>query len=100
MLIRAILAAAALLCASPALSHSWYSVACCTGDDCGPVAISAVKATNAGWFVVESGETIPYGDKREQQSQDSDFHRCVYGPMAAEGLRGKTRCLYVPGFGS
>ena len=85
---------------APASAHSWYSIVCCTEQDCRPLPPDAVKATAGGWYVSPTGETIPYGDKREHQSEDSDFHGCFYPPAAAEGIRGKIRCLYVPGMGS
>ncbi len=95
------LAAIAAIAASLALptgarAHSWYSLACCSGLDCHPISPDAVQATRLGWKILETGEVIPYGDRREQYSQDSDFHRCK---IPSGESRGRTRCLYVPGAG-
>lgn len=86
--------------AAPVQAHSWYSFACCSGIDCGPLPPGAVEASPAGWRLKATGEIVPYGDKREQQSQDSDFHVCRFGPHAAPDKAGTIRCLYTPGAGS
>lgn len=86
---------------APVQAHSWYSFACCSGHDCHPMPINAVEASPAGWRIKNTGEVVPYGDKKEQQSQDSDFHVCRFGDLVEPPeKRGTIRCLYVPGAGS
>ena len=103
MMIRAI-ALAAVLSASQAAAHDWYDLECCDAEDCAPVAAHVISATSEGWLVeVEPGEhpfatrriqlVIPYGHRKERQSQDADFHLCL-------GRSGNVYCIYVPVFGS
>ena len=93
---------AALLAASPALPHSWYSAYCCSGRDCAPIPASAVHATKDGWEIdLRAGQyplmdapfhaVIPYNSRTIQKSEDEDFHLCVVASRA--------RCLYVPPLG-
>jgi len=84
---------ALLLFVSPAMAHDWYDADCCHNRDCHALADGAVTATSKGWLIRETGELIPFGDARERRSQDSHFHRC-------EPKAGRTRCLYVPPFGT
>lgn len=95
---RSLLTGGALLCASPALGHSWYDPFCCNGKDCAPVADGAVRAVRGGWRVrLMPGDhpmvtrpldvTIPHAEARP--SEDGAFHVCVF---PADTLR----CLYVP----
>ena len=73
-----------------------YSTACCSGVDCGQLHTN-VKATSVGWLIIETGETVPYSDRRIKGSGDEFFHRCV---KTVDGKdTGETRCLYVPGMG-
>lgn len=73
------------------LVHSWYDPYCCNDRDCRPVADGSVRPTTGGWFVQETGETVPYSQARE--SQDGRFHVCIWPPGAKIP---KVRCLYVP----
>jgi hypothetical protein len=66
-----------------------YPFACCSGQDCRPVA--DVRETAAG-FVVRSGETVAYSDVRIRRSPDGDFHWC----SVAGADDGRTICLFVP----
>lgn len=77
-------------------NQHWYDYACCSDHDCYKLE-THVRGTAGGWYIEETNELIPYGDKRERHSKDKYFHRCYYkiGPQ-----KGETRCLYVPGFGS
>lgn len=91
----------ALLClpAPSAHAHSWYPASCCSNQDCQPVDASEIRSTPTGWQVAPTGEVIPYGDHREQVSQDGAFHRCSrhFVDPAAED---RTICLFVPGMAS
>ena len=84
-----------------ALAHEaptgWsYSTACCSATDCSQVH-TEVHATALGWRIDETGETVPYSDRRIKSSGDEYFHRCV---KLVDGKdTGQTRCLYVPGMG-
>lgn len=75
--------------------HSWYSINCCSDNDCAPIKADDVTATARGWFVRRTGETLPYvGDERVKKSEDEDFHLCIV-PWESH----KVRCLYVPPMG-
>ena len=74
-----------------------YSPSCCGGADCEPVPDAlAVRATDAGWFIPETGETIGYTDPRLRDSPDGLFHRCR---MWSSSHESPTRCLYRPSLG-
>jgi hypothetical protein len=75
--------------------HSWYDWTCCASNDCAPIKADDVTATDRGWFVRRTGETLPYeGDVRVKKSQDEDFHLCIL-PSTPNNIR----CLYVPPMG-
>ena len=95
---RSILTGGALLCASPALSHSFFDPWCCNGKDCQPVPEGAVRAVNGGWSVrLDPGQHsmvtkhfrafVPHGETKP--SEDGEFYVCVYP-------QDTMRCLYVP----
>lgn len=84
--------------AVPAYGHDFYEPMCCSEKDCKPVPTGDVQATAGGWFIVMTGETIPYGHWREKKSPDGGFHRCA--ASADFSAKGRTLCLYVPGMGS
>lgn len=71
-----------------------YGLECCSKMDCAE-AHAEVKATPAGWFIVENGETIPYADKALKRSGDELFHVCQRKYVPIGGGR-KTICLYAP----
>ncbi len=83
-----------------------YDAICCNGTahtgDCQRIPHSAVKAEKGGWRItLRPGEhrlatkphtwTKAYGETR--QSQDGDFHACLWPDEAT------LRCLYVPNLG-
>ena len=41
-------------------AHDWYPFYCCHDRDCHPVDDSAVQFTPKGWFIMNTGETIPF----------------------------------------
>ena len=95
-----ILAIGCLALAVKAVAHEspagWsYNWTCCSGQDCRPIAQSSIKETENG-YIVPSGEVIPYGNTKIQNSQDQDFHWCTQGGKENT----PTVCLYVPGRGS
>lgn len=98
---RLVLAALAVMLGTGAGAHEaptgWsYSAACCSGIDCSQMHTD-VKTTTNGWLITETGETVPYSDRRIKGSGDEFFHRCA---KLVEGKdTGQTRCLYVPGMG-
>jgi hypothetical protein len=93
-------AAIALACPLPgggegALAHDWYPGACCSGHDCRPIAMNNVELQLAGFFVQESGELIPYDDKRIRKTPPEGgarYHRCSKGGKP----EAETICLYIP----
>lgn len=93
----------AMFAYTPAHAHDapsgWsYGWECCHALDCDQVDNdTTIHATEAGWLIDETGETIPYADKRIKKSGDEHFHRCR---MTSTDPHSKTRCLYVPPQGS
>lgn len=112
-MIRTLLISALLI--GPASAHGWYHTWCCNGDahtgDCQEIPTTAVTPIEGGWQVIlEPGDHrlvtktqtyfVPYrGNERaeytsrERDSQDNQFHACLY--PSEEILR----CLYVPPMG-
>lgn len=80
--------------AGRARAHEWYPYSCCSDKDCRPVHESEVRLTAAGWFVIRTGETIPFAKARV--SPDGRFHICSFGGLDD----GRTICLFAPGTGS
>ena len=84
-----------LLAAVPsgaALAHSFYSPACCSGQDCAPIPAGTTVAPVPGGYVVTlpSGEVVFFGNEKVQPSQDGMIHACI-------GLAARTPyCLYLP----
>lgn len=101
---RAAIAAFALIFAflcvmKAANAHDWYPYNCCSGHDCRPIEQDDVALTSAGFFVKESGETIPFNDPRIRRTPPeggSKYHRCSKGGKP----EGETICLYIPDWGS
>lgn len=77
---------------TPARSHDWYPVECCSGQDCRPVSAASVRAGPQGYVLQSSGETVGYGDARIRVSPGEHFHWCNAGGTT----RGHTICLFVP----
>jgi hypothetical protein len=73
-----------------------YSYQCCSGIDCAPYH-THIRETPRGYFIPLTSETIAYDSHRIKPSGDDEFHLCLYPPTAALDVRGKIRCLYVPG---
>ena len=91
---------------SIAASHSWYSGACCSDQDCAPIPREAVTATNEGYRITLGAgdhpmttlpldEVVPYDNALP--SEDSDFHACVRAsvPPSLTPIN-RVICLYVP----
>lgn len=96
-----IIAAIAILLASPAAAHDWYPMECCSGIDCAPVDQTQWVAGAA--FVDGNGEisalpvmmvTTKHGTALvpqrfpHRQSPDGQMHACIRG--------GHLICLFVP----
>jgi len=85
---RLILATLAIMLADPALSHSWYEPACCSGVDCAPVADGIVEEREDGVHVIGYG-ILSYGDARLRWSRDEQDHMCV-----TQDASHKLLCVY------
>lgn len=85
------------ICATVAYAHQaaagWtYPLSCCSNYNCKEVGAGVVRERPEG-FVIDTGEVIPYGDKRIRHSPDGLFHWCAH--QAGDDM-GKTICLFVP----
>ena len=82
---------------APATGHDapsgWsYPYACCSMNDCRPVATKAISERPEGFVINVTGEVVPYQDTRVRPSPDGEFHWC----SVAGGESGRTICLFVP----
>ena len=85
-----------VLFTSAALAHDapsgWsYPLACCGGNDCGPIAASRVKPEGAGGYVVDAKFHVERKDVLE--SPDGLYHACF-------PTRERMSCFYAPPPGS
>lgn len=98
-LILIVIAAAASLVAlavNSAEAHDWYPFACCSNQDCRPVAQSSISERPDGYHVAQNGDVLGYTDQRIRQSQDNEYHLCT----VAGDDNARTICLFVPDRGS
>lgn len=69
-----------------------YPWSCCSSQDCSR-ADNGISETPDGYVVRQTGELVPYRDKRIKDSPDGEFHWCAH----RAGIdAGKTICLFVP----
>ncbi len=73
-------------------AHEFYDKFCCHDRDCRPVPATSIRESSQGYLVRETGEIIPYQDRRVHPSPDSDFHRCS---IQGDPTR-RTLCIYAP----
>lgn len=73
-----------------------YSFACCSNQDCKPVAAGEVRETPEGYLLVKTGEVVGYQDTRVKESPDGTFHVCQ---VAGDFDAGRILCIYAPGRG-
>ncbi len=77
---------------TPKLPLGWeYPWNCCSGVDCAPVQSSAIGETSEGYVIKQTGEVIPYRDKKIKDSPDGEYHWCSH--ISTDH---KTICLFVP----
>lgn len=93
---RAIIAAALLLVATPALPHEWYPYECCSDQDCAPLAADKVQERDGG-FVLWDGRRVSYRDVKP--SPDGQFHLCEH-KWAENTADRKILCFWAPVGGS
>lgn len=73
-----------------------YSFACCSNQDCRPVAADEVRETPEGYLLVKTGEVVGYQDARVKESPDGTWHVCQ---VAGDFDAGRILCIYAPGRG-
>lgn len=84
-----------LTASTSVLAHEWYDYDCCEDQDCRPAKFGVdILATDNGWFIPETKETIPFDDSRIRKSHDSYFHICIV-PEEWE-TEPFLRCIYKP----
>jgi hypothetical protein len=66
----------ALFAFGPALAHSWYEAACCSGVDCHPVADGIVSERPNGDVEVQGYGVLNHADSRLRWSRDTGDHVC------------------------
>lgn len=90
--VKAILLAACLS-ASPAAAHDWYPWECCSGYDCGPIALDQTPKEEGGGFTLADGRHVDYKDIKP--SPDGQFHLCEQ-KFEPEPKNRKILCFYAP----
>lgn len=102
MNIRGLIVTGLLCLSASAFAHSWYDTYCCNDGDCAPIPASSVTPTDDGWVItLKPGDhpmvtepiTHTFKYVRTRQSQDDQFHLCLY-PTQHE-----VQCFYAPPFG-
>jgi len=91
LIIAAVLFGLLMLIPTPVKAHEFYSIACCSGDDCAPLPDGTVKVTPLGYEW--DGELFPLSDPRIKVSPDGKYHGCEYKHVKHKP------CLYVPPVG-
>jgi len=83
-----------------------YDGSCCGNRDCRPLKLGEVERRDNGWYILVTGETIPFdGDPRVRESRDHQLHGCVVGTQTSNFMGhkivegAKLKCLYVPSSG-
>ena len=92
---RLLLVLVAVALADPALSHSWYEPACCSGVDCGPVQDGMIEERADGVHVRGYG-TLSYTDARLRWSQDDRDHMVEDGRIKVTCEFCSTDYLFQP----
>jgi hypothetical protein len=69
-----------------------YPLSCCSNYDCKQVSAGTISERPEG-YVIDTGEVVPYADKRVRVSPDGEFHWCAH---QAGVDAGRTICLFVP----
>lgn len=81
-----------MMVAAVAHGHEWYSAACCSDRDCGPIpdGTKVTGARNGYSVVLPDGETTFFSHDKVKPSQDGLIHVCI-------GISNRTPyCLYMP----
>lgn len=68
------------------LVHSFYSAACCGGQDCQPVPCAEIRATQDGW----EWNGIRFSRRVMHPSEDGGCHVCVHKDVIPGGI-----CIYL-----
>ena len=72
-----------------------YGQECCSGMDCFQDKDNNVRIAYDGYHIMNTGEIIPFNDKRIKHSQDEYYHRCTHFGKPDT----KLICLYIPNQG-
>lgn len=98
-LVAIVLAAIAIAAIGRARAHDWYPYNCCSGADCRAIGSDIITTTPEGFFIKESGETLPYNSEKIRKTPPEGgglYHRC-----SRDGKpEGETICLYIPNWGT
>lgn len=96
---KMMIALTAMLTATPAMSHEWYSGKhdpvtnrlCCNSHDCHQIVTDVTPMTDGGFLYPLHGIYIP--PDRVQQSPDGQYHICE---NATEWEGWEWRCFFAP----
>lgn len=75
-----------------ATSGWMYPASCCSDRDCSEVPDETVSEDAGGVYIRESGERLPYGDRRIHDSPDGKTHWC----RSLDPKKPHTYCLFLP----
>jgi hypothetical protein len=91
--LKYLVALAMLLAPSVSFAHSWYDLACCSGQDCKSVPETDLKKHPDGRW-----EYLPlhqfFNPDQERPSGDANYHVCI-GVTRPEEFGGTTAPIYI-----
>lgn len=78
-----------------ARAHDWYPYECCSGYDCGPIALDKPPLEENGGFTLQDGSGRHVAYKELKMSPDGQWHLCEQ-KWQTELKDRKILCLYAP----
>jgi hypothetical protein len=74
--IAAFIAVSVLLAVGVAKAHWIYELACCSKEDCKPVADAIVTENSAGFLLNDTGEFVERTSTKVRRPLDEQYHLC------------------------
>lgn len=88
LLVWAIVPIIVVLGVTVALGHSFYSLDCCSGQDCSPIDAKRVRIVFGG-YLIDGLHYVPQANVRTPPPGEDAYHACF-------PTKDKLRCFYAP----